>query len=120
MGDYITFSEGITVTITSMIAVFIVLVLIATLIDGLRIISGDGKKKDNKISTEDINAPQTLKVAEDSDVITEELVAVIAAAIATNLGLNVPDINIRTIKRIPQMTSAWSNVGNIKQTSGRL
>lgn len=114
MGEYITFSQGIMVAIVSMVAVFLVLMLIAFLIGGLETISGDKKEKIKEISKEVVQATQPLIVAEDPDMITEELVVVIAAAIAANLGMNIPDINIRTIKRIPQMTSAWSNVGKIK------
>lgn len=114
MGEYITFSQGIMVAIVSMVAVFLVLMLIAFLIGGLKNISGDKKEKIKEISKEVVQATQPLIVAEDPNMITEELVVVIAAAIAANLGMNIPDINIRTIKRIPQMTSAWSNVGKIK------
>ena len=118
MGEYITFSQGLLVTVVSMVAVFLVLMLIASLISGLKAISGE--KKEKETPKEAIKITEPLPVAEDPDMITEELVVVIAAAIAANLGVNIPDINIRTIKRIPQMTSAWSNVGNIKQINGRL
>ena len=37
----------------------------------------------------------------------EELVAVIAAAIAASLGIAIPEINIKSIKRIPQNTPVW-------------
>ncbi len=120
MGEYITLSQGLMVAIVSMVAVFLVLMLIAFLIGRLKTISGDTKEKDKEISKDVQNTIPSLIVDEDPDMITEELVVVIAAAIAANLGLNIPDINIRTIKRIPQMTNSWSNVGNIKQTSGRL
>lgn len=120
MGEYISFSQGILVTIVSMIAVFIVLLLIAFLIWCLQSISGDKKEVKVNKSNKSMESVEQLMIVEDTDLITEELVVVIAAAVAANLGMNIPDINIRSIKRIPQMTSTWSNVGNIKQTIGRL
>lgn len=41
----------------------------------------------------------------------EELVAVIAAAIASSLNVQVPDINIKTIRRISHNISPWTNLG---------
>lgn len=45
----------------------------------------------------------------------EELVAVIAAAVAIQLGVDLPDINIKSIRRIPNTTPIWRNVGKQKQ-----
>lgn len=50
----------------------------------------------------------------------EELVAVIAAALAASLGLDIPNINIKSIKRIQQNSSTWSEMGKIEQLSGKL
>jgi len=41
----------------------------------------------------------------------EELIAVIAASIAASLGVRVPEINIKSIKRIPQRTPIWGQAG---------
>ena len=114
MGEYITFSQGLLVTIVSMIAVFLVLMLIAFLIWCLQSFSGDKKKLEIDETQKNTQSVEPKVKMEDPSLITEELVAVITAAIAANLGMNIPNINIRTIKRIPQMTSNWSNVGNIK------
>ena len=119
MGDYISFSQGLLVAAVSIVAVFVVLILIALLISGLKAFSGEDKKKvESKIEVKE--AVQPIAITEDPNAITEELVAVIAAAIAANLGMNIPDINIKSIRRVPQMTSTWSNVGSMKQTMGRL
>ena len=119
MGEYISFSQGLLIAAVSIVAVFVVLILIAILISGLKAFSGEDKKKiESKAEIKEVVEP-TL-VAEDPNMITEELVAVIAAAVAANLGMNIPDINIKSIKRVPQMTSTWSNVGSMKQTMGRL
>lgn len=120
MGDYISFSQGLLVAIVSIVAVFVVLILIAFLISGLQAFSGEKKEKIETKSKEIKEVVDPIGVPEDPNGITEELVAVIAAAVAANLGMNIPDINIKSIRRVPQMTSTWTNVGSIKQTIGRL
>ena len=118
MGDYITLSQALLVAVVSIIAVFIVLILIAFLISGLKAFSGEKKVK--IVSKEIKETIEPLALEEDPDIITEELVAVIAAAIAANLGMNIPDINIKSIRRVPQSTSNWSNLGNTRKAIGRL
>lgn len=120
MGDYISLSQGLLVAIVSIIAVFVVLILIAFLISGLKAFGGEKKEKIESKPKEIKETVEPIAIVEDANIITEELVAVIAAAVAANLGMNIPDINIKSIRRVPQMTSTWSNVGNIKQTIGRL
>lgn len=48
----------------------------------------------------------------------EELVAVIAAAVAIQLGVDLPDINIQSIRRIPNNTPIWRSVGKQRQMLG--
>ena len=119
MGDYISLSEGLIIAVVSIIAVFVVLILIAFLISGLKAFSGDKKDKVQD-KPKELEQTEEVALAEDPDIITEELVAVIATAIATNLGINIRDLNIKRIRRVPQLASNWTNTGNIKQTSGRL
>lgn len=122
MGEYISLSEAALIAIVSIVAVFVVLILIAFLISGLKALSGEKKEKiqDKPVQTNKVQEAKPIIVAEDSNEVTEELVAVIAAAIAANLGMKVPDINIKSIRRVTQMTTTWSNVGSMKQTMGRL
>ena len=122
MGEYISFSQGLLVAVVSIVAVFVVLILIAFLISGLKAFSGEDKKKVEskpEAKKESVNTP-LVTIQEDPNQITEELVAVIAAAVAANLGMNIPDINIKSIRRVPQMTSTWSNAGTMKGIMGRL
>lgn len=122
MGEYISLSQGLLIALVSIVAVFVVLILIAFLISGLKALSGEKKEKiqDKPVQTNKVQEAKPIIVAEDSNEVTEELVAVIAAAIAANLGMKVPDINIKSIRRVTQMTTTWSNVGSMKQTMGRL
>lgn len=118
MSDHITILDSIFVTVVSMIVVFAVLVLIAYLINALKVIS-NGNKKDASVeaskTSSNIEAAKTNNSLEDKGIVTtsedeidEELVAVIAAAVAANLGLNIPDIRINSIRRVPQMNSSWA------------
>lgn len=119
MREYISIFDALVITVFSISIVFISLIIIAYLINGLKIISSDKNKKikqsiENNI---DYNIANEVTVKKEDD---EELVAVIAAAIASSLGVGVPDINIRSIKRIQQNTSVWAEMGKKEQMSGRL
>lgn len=122
MGEYINISDSVFITIFSMIVVFTVLIIISYLIKGLSNIAGGGRKP---------QPPRTNPVTEDrienkveeittNDINDEELVAVIAAAIASSLGVSIPEVNIKSIKRMPQTTPAWAETGRREQMFGKL
>lgn len=50
----------------------------------------------------------------------EELVAVIAAAVAASLHRSTHDIVVRSIKRVPAITPIWNRVGRQEQIATRL
>ena len=124
----ISFFDSVIVTIFSMIVVFLCLIAIAGIINRIKVLSAEKKivvvsnKLVDNIKVNDLgDFNNTVEVAESSkDFNEEELVAVIAAAIATNLGVGIPDINIQTIRRIPQGTSPWSDMGRKEQLLGKL
>lgn len=105
------------ITVFSMAIVFIALLVISYLIDGLRAIAS----KDNGKKT----VEEKLEIEEKKDIVEEnsneeELVAVIAAAIAASQGIDVSDVKISSIKRVPQNTPVWSRMGRQEQIFGRL
>lgn len=111
MGEYISMSDALVVTVFSMAAVFIVLIMISFLINGLKMI-GTTEKKMIKDENKELKQRQESKEKiithrDTEDVLEEELVAVIAAAVAVNLGLNIPDIRIKNIKRVSQDLNPW-------------
>ncbi len=113
----ISFLESLIVTIFSMLVVFLSLIAIAAIINRIRVISNKGEKRVEIIT--DVNVDK-LKSHEniEKEVETEnyeELAAVIAAAIAISLGVDVPDINIQAIRRIPQYSSPWRSMGKHEQ-----
>lgn len=129
----ISFIDSVIVTIFSMLVVFLCLIAIAGIINRIKVLSADKKKSDIKkpadaVKIDDIgkldntvDASESKKASEpEDDANYEELAAVIAAAIASNLGVDIPDINIQTIRRIPQGTSSWSDMGRKEQLLGKL
>lgn len=111
MGEYISMSDALIISGFSMATVFVVLIMISFLINGLKMIGTTenkmvkDEKKDLKQREESKEKITTNRDMED--VLEEELVAVIAAAVAANLGLNIPDIRIKNIKRVPQDMNPW-------------
>lgn len=118
MGNEVTMSKGLMVTLVSMLVVFAVLILISYLIGLLKAFS-KGKKKDEPTTVKAVEkgtSPKEEVIKENS----EEIVVVIAAAIASNLGVDIPDINIQSIRRIPQNSLPWRQMGIQEQVVSKL
>jgi sodium pump decarboxylase gamma subunit len=109
MDGQVTMSEALVVTLVSMFVVFVVLVLISLLIGLLKTMSQENTKKVPEPPKKEELKPDliTTDKAEETE---EELIAVITAAIAASLGLNIPDINISSIRRTNQNTNIWREV----------
>lgn len=121
MGDIISIKDSLVITVFSMIVVFTVLIIISFLISALKSVGGEKKVEPVKqvAKQEPIKANENLQVA-DTKVNDEELVAVIAAAIAASLGVSIPEINIKSIRRVEQRTPAWSSAGRQEQIFNKL
>ncbi len=108
----VSIGEALGITLFSMITVFVVLLAISFLIDLMRkLVHREDKKviepkKLEKVETEEL-------VEETMD--EEELVAVIAAAVAASMGVGIPDINIRSIRRIGGSESNWQTTARQEQ-----
>ncbi len=117
-GQIISIGDSITITIFSVMVVFVGLIVLALLISVLKNISGEKKASSQvKDKVKDVVEEPRLVTKETDD---EELVAVIAVAIAASLGLNIPDINIRNIRRIGQNTPAWAQAGKQERINNKL
>ncbi len=120
----ISFFESLIVAIFSMGVVFLSLIAIAAIINQIKVISNKGEKRveiitEANVDVEELKNLKTKTIEKAVDVDNyEELVAVIAAAIACSLGVDVPDINIQTIRRIPQYFSPWRAMGKQEQLFG--
>ena len=110
MAKSISIIDSFIISFVSMAAIFAVLVIIYYLVDFLKI-AGDKENKDEKESEE---------LVTENEPDDEELIAVITAAVAVNLGVSPPRVNIKSIKRIPSTASIWAQVGRREQTMDRL
>lgn len=122
MGNIISIGDSLVITVFSMAIVFVVLIAISYLIDILRITTNgnEGKKKSNIEDTK-TQKPAISKTAKvEENVNDEEIVAVISAAIAASLGVATQNLNIKSIRRIPQTNPIWSDIGRREQMMGRL
>ncbi|MCR2045658.1 OadG family protein [Anaerosalibacter massiliensis] len=121
LGNKVTMGQSLMVTVFSMVIVFLALLIISYLIKGLQNFSQKDKKK-SKETIENIdlvNSEKGVEKAEES-LNDEELVAVIAAAVAASIGVDVSNVKIKSIKRVSQNTPIWSKVGREEQIFNRL
>lgn len=121
MADKITIGQSLIITIFSMAVVFLVLIGISYLINVLKVATNNNKKE----SKEATNSTESVKVSEPVEKAgniedEEELVAVIAAAIAASMGVAIPDINIKSIKRVSTPSPIWAQMGRIEEISNKL
>lgn len=124
-GDSITIGQGLIVTVFSMVIVFITLIIISYFIDGLKLFSLGKKegKKDNIVKAEPVKDEVEQIKNENAGSGAEDdmkLVAVIAAAIASSMGVDVSDVKIRSIRRVKQSSPAWAKLGREEQILSRL
>ena len=118
MGNEVTMSEALIVTVVSMVVVFLVLILISYLIGLLKKF---GAEKPKSIEKREMSVVKEESIqGSQSEINQEELVAVISAAVAASMGLNIPDIRISSINRVPQQTTAWREIGKQEQLFGKL
>lgn len=116
MGDHVSIGEALIITGFSIVVVFLGLIMISLLISALKNISGDKKPEVSKV----VETPAKKEEPVINQVDDEELVAVIAAAIAASMGVNIPQLNIKSIRRIPQTTPAWAVASRQEQISDKL
>ncbi len=75
--------------------------------------------KDQEVVNEDL-INESEAVSEVNLMDNSELIAVISASIATILNDSIENINIQTIRRIPQNTIAWADMGRKEQLLSKL
>ncbi len=121
MGNEVTMGEALVVTLVSMLVVFLVLILISIMIGFLKPMGGE-KKETKTAAPAKVEKPEEKPVAaaQDAGEDEEELIAIITAAIANSLGVDIPEINIKSIRRTPQATTVWREIGKQEQIMGRL
>ncbi len=113
---------GLIVTLVGFSMCFIVLIGLAYMLDALKIISNKGstggnsggdKQKVEKVKEE--VAPVKAVVEEKN---TDELIAVISAALAATMGSS-SNLVIRSIRRLGDSTPVWAKLGRQEQLYSR-
>ncbi len=121
MGDVISIGDSIGITIFSMMIVFVELIVLAFLISILKNIGKEKKlAKKDAIKEEPVKEglePLKIEKKEENE---EELIAVIAAAVAASLGLSIPEVNIKSIRRLSDEGPLWAQAGKQERIFGKL
>jgi Na+-transporting methylmalonyl-CoA/oxaloacetate decarboxylase gamma subunit len=120
MGENISIGESLIIALTSILVVFLILLLISFLINRLQAF-GKSEQKNTNVETKN-TLTKTFDIENESieDKLNEELVAVIAAAIACSTGNKVENIKISTIKRIPAEISEWKRAAQLEQIFNKI
>lgn len=124
MAERVGLGEALMLMIFGIAVTFIGLEILAICISALKKISNSHShnNNDNKRDVrEEIIKPtndviKTPITGHDN----EELIAVIAASIAATLGVTVPEVRIRSIRRIPQNTPVWALTGRHEVINNKL
>lgn len=122
MGEFISIRDSLIISLFSIIVIFIVLVVISIFISLLK--NFDRKVEDPmKASEENINNIKEKSIKEKEavqNIVDEELIAVISAAVAASLGVSLLQINIKNIKRVNNNSSVWAIAGKQEQLYSKL
>jgi len=120
-------SLSVNVIIVGMVVVFVSLVLLTYIIvlsnkilNAIKGSSGSSKKTSDNMSVQEISGTRAI-YSSGSDLPTDELVAVITAAIMATVNAS-PGYNIRlkSFRRIPQTTPVWNIAGRNEYIAGKL
>lgn len=119
--DGVNLSEGLLVTLFSMGIVFLTLIVIAFILGGFKSIFYKDESKKTSIKKEAPPIGDNAVVEDTEELVNdEEMVAVIAAAIAAHTGSNIENLNIMNITRIPQNSPTWMKVGREKSVYNKI
>lgn len=123
MGEIISFKDSLIITVFGMLIVFVALLAIAYIIDILRLVVNGREEKEESKKTikETIQLPAKETIKEPKETVDDkELIAVISAALAAHLKKDIPQIKIKTIRRVSTPNPLWSEAGIKEQILNRL
>lgn len=118
----VTIAEAVTVMLFSMAIVFFVLLIISFLMDGIRIVFGEKEQKQvvKEITPRPEKAISKDILADEENENEEELVAIITAAIASELSCSTRDIRLKSIKRKYTPAQPWAEAGKHENMLNRI
>ncbi len=110
---------GLIVTLVGMGIVFLVLIGLSYMLDGLKLVSkkGNVEKKSEVVELE--NSKESATIADVSMEDEGELIAAISAALASYMGSN-NKLVVKSIRRVEGNTPAWAKVARQEQMLNRL
>lgn len=104
--------NGLGLTLLGMGIVFAVLVILSFTLQILEKVAGEKQIKKTTSNKEVETKIEPVPAQEKDD---EELIAVIAAAIAASTGSSIEDFMVKSIKPLSQKTTLWGSVGRQQQ-----
>ena len=119
LGEKISMSDALMVTVFSMIIVFSTLLAISFILKCFKVVFYKEKNanvtKAKKVTQKESSATKDPKPKQESN--DEELIAILTAALAASLARPTSDIRIRKITRTNQSSSIWARLGRVEQTN---
>lgn len=112
LGNSVTMAQAGTVTVFSMSVVFATLILISFMIDLLKfVVEKINPVKKPKVAVVQPIIEIELPKEEENE---EELIAVITAALAAQLGKRAEQLIVRSIVQVRNQEPAWAQVGRME------
>jgi len=125
--EQLTFGEKVSaslfVTVLGMTITFVALIVLwgLTATYSKMVQNAEAKKKANAVvEVKQPAAPTPAPVAVEPEEDEEELIAVISAAIAAQMGTSMHNIVVRNIVRVADNTPAWGQSGRFEQMNSRM
>jgi sodium pump decarboxylase gamma subunit len=117
-------TEGLSVTVIGMGIVFAVLILLWGVLELMRVFFYKPNTKAKTVSENDQQEQQTFAFIEEREKIEErereELIAVLTAAVAASLNQSTYNLQIKSLRRVENVTPVWNAVGRREQLETRL
>jgi Na+-transporting methylmalonyl-CoA/oxaloacetate decarboxylase gamma subunit len=117
-------SNGTTGVVLGIAMMFLSIIGLITLIIGIyRLIAKPASgiySEPDLLDRTDGDKPEYLNANEAPSVETDEIIAVISAAIATYLNRSTHSVVVRSIRRLPSDIPAWNRVARQEHTTSRL
>lgn len=107
-GDVITIGEAVTVCLFSIVTVFLVLLLISYIVDLTAWVIRKIEKKPAPAAPKAAPAPAAAPAAAPAKKDTSADAVIVAAAVAAYLGTSTDRIIVRSIRRVAEAESSWS------------
>ena len=110
LGSMVVTLLGVTIVFAALATLYIAIIIMEKSVKAIR------PKKEANLKPAIIEE----SVAEDDNTDSEELIAVITAAVAASLHTSTHNIVVRNITRISDATPPWAKIGRVDQVSNKL